>query len=310
VGAPTPNDVHYRRPLSNIAIGYRNPDYLGAKFAFPEITVQKQSDLYWIFTKGAWFRDIAAPRAPGTRAKEADYYLSTGSYMCLERALSHVVPDEVRKNADNPLKPDRDATTFVTDLLMLGQEIRIADLISTNGSTNWANSTSPATQWDNDASDPLGDVETGIETLVQNIAREPNKAIIGRQVWTKLKNHPDLLDRIKGVERGVMTIEIMQGLMGIPKIAVGKSIKNTGADGASDSFSFVWGKNMVMLWSPDQGKGGLQIPSAGYVFGWMPFETRKFRREEEFSDVVMVRHSVDERITASDAGYIIYKSVS
>lgn len=310
MGAPTPNDVHYRRPLSNIAIGYRNPQFLGADFAFPEVPVQKQSDLFWIFTRGAWFRDVAAPRSPGTRAKEVDYYLSTGSYMCMERALSHVVPDEVRKNADNPLKPDRDATIFVTDLLQLGQEIRVADLISTNGSTNWANSASPSTQWSNDASDPLGDVETGIETLVQNIAREPNKAIIGRQVWTKLRNHPDLLDRIKGVERGVITPEIMQGLMGIPKIGIGKSIKNTANDGAADSFSFVWGKNMVMLWSPQRGEGGLQTPSAGYVFGWMPFETRKFRREEEFADVVMVRHSVDERITASDAGYVVYKAVA
>lgn len=304
--APTAQDVHINKPLTNIAIAYRNPTYVGAEFLFPVVPVRKQSDAYFIFDKGAWFRDLAAPRAPGTRAKEADYFLSTDTYVCREYALSHVIPDETRENADNPLRPDRDAVELVTDLLKLAQEIRIADLVTT--SSNWENSATPATKWDNDASDPIGDVEVAVETMVSVIAREPNKGVMGREVWTELKNHPDLLDRIKYTERGVMTPELLQGLFGIPRIRIGNAIKNTAPEGQADSFSFVWGKNFLLLWSPNA--GGLMQPSAGYVFQWKPFAVRRFRRDEEFADVVMVRHSVEEKITAKDAGYLIYDAVS
>ena len=92
--APTRRDVHVNTPLTNLSIAYRNENYVGPDFLFPRVPVNKLSDLYWVFDRGAWFRDLAAPRAPGTRAKEADYFLSTGSYLCLEYALSHVIPDE------------------------------------------------------------------------------------------------------------------------------------------------------------------------------------------------------------------------
>lgn len=304
--APSRQDVHINRPLTNIAIAYRNDGFVGADYLFPVIPVQKQSDLYFIFQKGAWFRDVVAKRAPGTRAKEVDYFLSTGSYLCEEYALSDVIPDEVRENADNPLRPDREAVELVTDLLQLSQEVRIANLVTT--AANWSSSATPTTKWDQASSDPLGDVETGIETIVSLIAREPNKAVMGRQVWTHLKNHQDLLDRIKYTERGIITVPMLQGLFGIPSIKVGNALKNTAQEGQADNLQFVWGKHFLMVWSPQ--RGGLRIPSAGYVFQWKNFQTLRFRRREEFSDVVTVRHSVDERVTAPDAGYLLTNVVS
>lgn len=301
---PTKQDVHIRAPLTRIAQAYQNTELVGAGTLFPNVGVNKESDLYWIFDKGAFFRDVVARRAPGTKAKEAGYTLSTGSYVCQEYALSDVVPDEVRENADNPLEPDKDATEFVTNILQLGQEIRIADLISTNGSTNWANAGTPSTDWSLDASDPIGDVETGRATILQSIGRYPNRAVIGASSWTDLKQHPDLLDRIKYTERGVLTPELVAGLFDLPNFYIGMGIKNTAQEGAADSFSFIWPNNMILLWSPNA--GGMKVPSAGYVFVWKAFETLKFRRDEEFSSVVMVRHSVDEVITGSDAGYALY----
>jgi len=82
-----------------------------------------------------------------------DYTLSTASYICLPYALAKAVTDEERKNADVPLQPDVAATEFVTNALLLGREIRVADLVS--ASANWAYSASPTTQWSSDTSDPI-----------------------------------------------------------------------------------------------------------------------------------------------------------
>ena len=68
---PTRNDVHLNAALTNISIAYKNPSYI-AEQVFPVVRVQKQSDYYFIFDAGAWFRDEVQVRAPGTRAARAD----------------------------------------------------------------------------------------------------------------------------------------------------------------------------------------------------------------------------------------------
>lgn len=304
--APTLYDVHVNKPLTNIALAYRNENYIGADFLFPRVPVEKQSDFYYIFDKGAWFRLATARRAPGTRAKEVGYTLSTGSYMCVEYALSAPVTDEERRNADNPLRPERDAVNLVTDLLQLSQEKRIADLVTTPA--NWSNSATPSTKWDDASSDPLGDIATGVFTVQQSIARSPNKAVMGPLTWRHLQNHPDLLDRIKYTERGVLTPELLQGLAGIPEIRIGLALVNTAEEGQPDQIDFVWGDVFLMVWTPE--RGGLRVPSAGYYFVWQNLQTLRFRRQEEFTDVITVRHSVDERITAPDAGYLLYDVIA
>ena len=99
---PTLHDVHIDGPLSNVSIAYRNETYL-ADQVFPILPVTKKSDKYFVFGREAWFRNVAAERAPGDAAKEIDYGITTASYNCVVKALAHVVPDEVRMNADSPL---------------------------------------------------------------------------------------------------------------------------------------------------------------------------------------------------------------
>src|SRR3990167_6695983 len=150
--SPTPRDVHTNAALTQFSIAYKNGEYIYDQ-VFPLVRVGKQTDFYYIFDKSSWFRNIAAKRAPGTRAQRADYSITTASYVAINYALAKAVPDEVRANADNPLRPDIEATDFVTDALIRGLEKRVADIIST--STNWAYNTAPSVQWTSDTSTPL-----------------------------------------------------------------------------------------------------------------------------------------------------------
>ncbi len=99
---PTVRDVHIDSALSNISIGYRNESYIGEKI-FPRVPVAHKSDYYYEFSRGAWFRDDVAVRAPGTRAAKADYEVTSASYNTIQYAISKDVADEVRLNADNVL---------------------------------------------------------------------------------------------------------------------------------------------------------------------------------------------------------------
>ena len=44
---PTVGDVHVERPLSNISVAYRNPEYIFDQI-FPTVSVQKKSDVYFV----------------------------------------------------------------------------------------------------------------------------------------------------------------------------------------------------------------------------------------------------------------------
>lgn len=305
--SPTQRDVHIEAPLSNISIAYRNTEYIG-DMIFPVVPVEKRSDVYFTFDKGAFFRDRVQVRAPGTRAQRASYDISTASYVALNYALAKEVPDEVRENADNPLRPDREATEFVTDALLLGQEIRVANIITASSGT-WGYSSSPATQWDNDTSDPLGDIDDAVNGVVSSIGRMPNVMVLSYDVWRKLKIHPDILDRIKHTRPGgVATPEDVAGWFDISKVLVGHAIKDTSADGAAFSSAYVWGDDLwVGFVAPNP---SIMTPSAGYILEWMNREVRRYREDQERQDILEASHYTDEVVSASDSGAVIYSCVS
>jgi len=308
VARPTTRDVHQDAALSNVSIAYRNESYIGIQ-CFPRVTVENQSDSFYVFDKGAWFRVAnRSRRAPGVAAARVDYTLSTGSYLCVEHSLAHGVPDEVRRNADNALNPEVSAVEFVTDSLLRIQEYRLATLISTNGSTNWATNSSPATTWDDDSSDPLGDIEGGRQSVTKLIGRAPNTLVFGAETWSKLKHHPDLMDRIKYTSRGLLTVPIAQELFEVERILIGSAVRDSAMEGEDSSMGYVWGKQAILMYTPPS--PGLMIPAAGYAFEWIPFQTERYREDQEKQDVFAVAHSVDERITGSDAGVVFHKCIA
>jgi hypothetical protein len=300
--------MHIAGPLANVSIAYRNDMYIGEQ-VFPNVTVQKAADSYFIFDKVAWFRNEAAPRAPGTRSAEGGYSLSQGTYSCIEVAFSKVVTDEEEDNADTPLTPRRTAVEFATDKIFLNKEKQIADLVFDAGT--WAASATPGTTWDDPASDPISDIEAGKEALVKAIGREPNVMVMGREVWTDLKRHPDLLDLYKHTRRGMITTADFTNLFEIPKLLVGTAIYASANEqdayevpagtSVAVTYSFIWGKNAWLGWVPPA--PALGIPAAGYTFSWKNRVVAQFRREEERATKYECLENFDVVATATDAGY-------
>lgn len=304
--SPSIRDVHIDRAMSNLSIAYRNDNYI-AEQVFPRITVQKKSDYYYIFPKQSWFIDQVQIRAPGARAATADYNLTSGSYVALTYAISKVIPDEVRQNADLPLQPDIEATEFTMDSLLRAQERRVANKVT--GSTLWAYAASPAVAWSTDTSDPLGDIETAVNAVVSATGKMPNTAVMSWDVWRKLRNHPDLLDRIKYTRPGAKPeVGDLSAWFGFDKVLVGTALYDKAIEGQTASMAYIWGKVFWVGYVP--GTAALMTPAAGYVLEWNSRQIKRFRREEEYCDVVEASHSVAEVISASDAGALIPSAVA
>jgi hypothetical protein len=298
---PTRRDVHVNQPLTRISIAYRNESYI-AEQVFPSVPVTKQSDVYFVFDKQSWFRNRSGPRAPGTRAQRADYGITTASYICVNDALAKEIPDEVRDNADAPLKPDITATQFVTDGLQLALELRVATVVT--ACANWASASNPSVLWSDDTSNPWANIDTCVNAVVKQIGRTPNVAVMSWDVWRYLRQHPDFLDRVKYTRNtGRVEVSDLQGWFGFDKVLVGTAIYDSVGEGKTASQGFVWGN---MFWcgfvTPTP---ALEMPTAGYVLKWGDIKVERFREEEEHQDVVAAEWYTAEKISASDSGAIM-----
>ena len=302
---PTLRDIHIDQPMTRISIAYRNAAYIYDQL-FPMVPVEKKSDVYFVFDKASWFRNRSSPRAPGTKANRADYGVTTASYVCINDALAKEIPDEVRDNADAPLRPDITATQFVTDALMLAQEVRVANLIT--ACANWTSASNPSTQWSVDTSDPWGDIDTAINAIVSSIGVFPNTAVMSWDVWRHLRQHPDFLDRVKHTRSsGRIEATDLATWFGFDKVLIGTAIVDSSQEGATSSTSFVWGDDFWCGYVPSA--PALEVPAAGYCLQWGARKVERFREEQEHQDVVAAEWYTDEIISASDAGAGFYNCV-
>lgn len=273
---PTLYQTHIDAPLTNISVAYlQSADNFIASKVFPVVPVDKKSNKFFVYTKNDWFRDEAQRRGDATESAGSGYNLTTDSYAADVWAFHKDIGDQTRNNSDSPLVPDREATEFVTSRLLLRQEIQfVTDYIATG---KWGtdftgvSSTTPTgnnfTQWSDFAnSDPLEDVERGKETILGATGFMPNTLVLGYQTYRKLRNHPDLVDRIKYTSSNTITTDIMARLFDVERVLVAKAVKATNNEGGTAAYSFAYGKSALLTYSAPN--PGLMTPSAGYTFAW------------------------------------------
>ncbi|KKK55651.1 hypothetical protein LCGC14_3072390, partial [marine sediment metagenome] len=85
-------------------------------------------------------------------------------------------------------------------------------------------------------------------------------------VYKALRNHADILDRIKYTERGIVTKDLLAALFDVDKVVIAEAVRNTAAKGASESTDFIMGKHALLAYAAPS--AGIKRPSAGYIFAW------------------------------------------
>ena len=304
---PLVEDVHTDSVLSGVSIKYTN-DELIADQVLPVVPVKKESDLYYIYTRN--WKLPQSKRAAGAEANEVEWNMSTGTYTTEEYALKDLIPDRVRANADNPLDMDVDTTENLTELVQLGREKRVADIVF--GAANYGAQTSAlagANQWDDYAgSDPIGDVRDAKAIVHAASGKMPNTMVIGYQAYLKLLDHPDVLERIKYTQKGLVTTDLLASLFEVDKILVGKALYDTTQEGVAESLSYVWGKSVALVYA--QKSPGLKQVSFGYQFQSRGFRTKKWRVEGRDGDFIEAGEIRDEKLVAAATGYLYTTVVS
>ena len=316
---PTQTDVHVDAILTNMSVAYiQDARSFIAGSVFPRVPVMKQTDKYFIYSKNDWFRDEAQLRADATESAGSGYGLSTSTYSCDVFAFHKDVGMQVRANFDRPLDPDRDAVNFVTQRMLLRQEVQwVADAFTTGvwgtdvvGGTNF-------TRWSDYAgSDPVEDIEAAKESILSTTGFMPNTLVLGYQVFRKLKHHPDILDRYKYTSSDNVTPDLLARLFEVDRVMVSTAIKATNVEGETSAYAFTAGKNAWLGYvNPTP---SLLAPSAGYTFVWDGVSdglganvgVSRIPMPALRADRIEAQMAWDNKIVATDLGYFFSGAVA
>jgi hypothetical protein len=322
---PTAGDLHVNAPLTNISVAYiQKATNFIADRVFPTVPVLKQSDRYFVYNKGDWHRNQAQKRAPGTPSAGGGWKVdNTPTYFADIYAFHKDIDDPTRANADAPIRMDADSTEFVTQMMLLRRETLWASRYFV---TNvWGNEFAGVAanpnaqqflQWSVANSTPIKDVTDKAIVVAESTGYKPNKLVISPYVLNVLKNHPDILDRIKYTQRGQVTTDILAGLFEVDEVLVPFAIQNTAAEGAADTMSFIYGKHALLVYAAPS--PSLMAPSGGYTFAWTGLygagaygnRIKRFRMEELESDRVEGEMAFDQKLVAADVGVFLKDAIA
>ena len=144
----------------------------------------------------------------------------------------------------------------------------------------------------------------------------PNTLVLGYDVFRQLRHHPDIVDRVKYTSANNITEDILARYFGVDNIYVSRAIRNTGAEGAADSFSTIAGKNAALFYTAPN--AGVLNPTAGYQFAWRGVSDgmgqnigiSRFRMPELRADRIEAQMAWDNKVVAADLGYFFASCVA
>lgn len=304
---PTPRDVRIDPLLSNLSLAYQNADYIAEKI-MPVVTTPKVTGKYYVYDTSK-FRQVMSLRGMGAPAREVGYGITQSTpFVCLDHALKELVPDELKEQSENPMNPEMDATENVTEKLLIEKERALATYMQSG--TNLTNNTTLAgiTQWSDYAnSDPIGDIETGIESVRSKIFKAANVLVLGQAVWNKLKHHPDLIDRIKYGGFGKMSTQALADLLDLDEVIIGAAGYESATEGQTSVPAYIWGKYAWLIYRPK--RPAIKQIAFGYHFQHKKTADKWYDKDRE-GTFVRIHDFYTREVLTVNAAYLIINAVA
>ena len=325
---PLLSQVHIDAILTNMSLKYHNSAYVAERM-FPTISVNKKTDKYFTFPKGAWFRNEARPRGAGGLAPRGGYVVSNDSYDAVEYAFAHPIPVQIINNADAPLNPFQTGVRYVTNKILLAKEILASTLMST--AANWTNSEDAAGGWTGavGTATTIEDIIKGKEAIRKLIGRYPNVLMMNATAFAAVKQDMEIVERIKYTgtsgKPADVTTQTLAALFELDEVIVGGAIYSDaeevvdGSDfNAVDLFETNATKGAALLYY--RGTPAIEEPMAAAFFNWKGWAdaanqfvnqnifrgVRKYFEEAANQWVVEAMECFDLKVIGADCGYLFY----
>lgn len=311
--------------LTNISVAaFQDAKGFIASRVFPVVPVEQQSGLYYKWDEEDLNRDTAQRRADATESAGDGYEIGQDKFYCDPFALHKDVGDQMQSNFKNaPGTPFAGAARFIVNKMLIRQEVQFAsDFLKTGvwGTDITGVSGTPGAgqvkQWNDDAADPIQDVENWKQAIFGATGLWPNKLVLGYQAFSAAKNHPSIVDRFKYTTSDNATADILARLFEVDEVLVASALVNTAKKGQAAVNTPVFSKGALFVHAADT--PGIDVPSAGYIFQWSDVSdglgetigTKQFRMEHLAADRVESTIAFDDKLVSAPLGLLVSSLVA
>lgn len=299
--------------MTAIAIAYRNPDIA---LIADDVLPRTPTDQEFQYLKYALADGFTIPETRVNRKSapnEVDFSATAIQDKVVDFGLDDLVPNEDIEADNLGVDPMGTAVAYLTNLVNLAREQRVASLVFNTASYAAGQYTTLAgtSQWSDTAnSDPVAAIGDALDIPIMR----PNIAVFGQQAWTKTRRNPKIVQAIKGTSQGagMVSREEFAEFFELQNVLVGAGFANTAKKGQTASLSRVWGKHAAFIYR-DRAAG----PQAGVTFGMTAAWGSKISGSIDEPKIgltgsqrVRVGERVKELITAPDVGYFFQNCVA
>lgn len=315
--------VHINQPLTNLSLGY-HPTGMVAEQVFGVVPVSHESDYYYVYDKAQAFRLERADgkgdlRADGAKSLLEEFGATPALYQAEEYARKTRITDRQRANQDPVLQLEVSKLRRVQDKLLLGQEVRVAKLLTTAG--NWTNgniiTNSGTSQWNNASFNSTQGTYSVIEQQFDNGreairqatgGKEANVAIIPAAVARVMKRDIGIRNSIQYTHSDILENGTLPSTLWGMKVIEPAAIYDNSVEGEAFAPVDAWGKNVIIAYvEPNPGLDALTL---GLIFRARPWQVKQWRDEEVESTFYEASFVQAEQVVSYDCGYLIQNAIA
>lgn len=315
--ASAPFQTHSR--LTQIAMTER-PEGFIADMVMPRVN----SPFKFEYTKGVSADQFSIPDTRASRAgrlNEVEFGATLANGSVEDHGLLAFVPyrdineAQAQGGAWDPLAQ---ASMGVTQLVELAREKRVADIIFAAASypAGYKVTLAGNSQWSSADSDPVDAILAALDIPITR----PNALVLGQATWTKLRQHPALVEAIKATgaggaaAKGVVMRQAVAELFEIDAVHVGATWYQSAKRGQDAAYARLWGKHAAALHIRRPTGTRDMMPTFGFTAQAMAREValseEPSRGVGRGSRVIKVSECVHELVSWNTAGYFWQNAVA
>lgn len=299
--------------LTAIALAFRNPDIaLIADAVLP----RTDTDAEFKWMRHDLAQGFTVPDTKVGRKSQPNEVEFTGAEVpdsVDDHGLDDLVPNSDINDDNQGVDPLGKAAMYTTSLVQLARELRASARVFNAANYIAANQQTLAggSQWSDFAnSNPVDAILAALDVPTMR----PNIATFGQAVWTKLRQHPKLVQAVKGTDQGAgaVTRKEFADFFELQEVYVGAGFVNTAKKGQAAALSRCWGKHAAFTYR-DRAAG----PQTGMTYGFtaQAAKLQVVQIDEpkigvEGSQRVRVYERVKEIVCAPELGYYFQNAIA
>jgi hypothetical protein len=290
-----------------------------ARKVLPTVDVAAQAGTYGKIPLEQLLQQRDTKRAPGSGYARGKFNFDDSQYACEEHGAEEPVDDREAKMYADYFDAEVIAAKRAYNAVLRNAEQRVADAVF--NTTTWTGSSLytdvSGTPWATIASAvPLTNVEAAVQKVYDGSGLWPNALVINKKVFRNLRNTAQVIDRIASSGAGNrnlasdVTIDMLAQAFDLDYIIVAGGSYNSAKEGQTATPAQLWSSTYAMVCKVAT-TSDFREPCIGRTFHWgadgssADGNMETYRDEVVRSNIIRVRHDVDEVVLYAQAGHLL-----